>query len=276
MYECGGSDIRFRIAAEEPAGVRRAGADEPKETRLRPWPLWITRLAALAALTCAGLTAPAAAGPSSRTATFDITMKDGRVERIAIHVPATGEDYLVDRFIDDDNAIAAEAEAFQRDDADRGCTPADPDRACRTACAHAENARPFTRLRRRSANGRMTTLWPVEKERFAGRALKFDAGASSASSRDGDCVSPDGRYISLCGYPAPYESERGKTPGIYALTRNLPAVSFRGVASRKVYGEDRYFLFGGWTKGKAHTLQFSWGGDDGAGGPLDDRAHPAR
>lgn len=234
------------------------------------------RVAVPAAVIAIVLVGDAAAQKVRHTAVFEVTRKDGKVDHIAIHVRATGDDYLVDRFVDDDGALAHEAEAFAGAYGSPGCTLSGSGRSCRATCAFAENARPFTRLRHRTADGQITTLWPVGKERSAGGALKFYAGASSASSKAGDCISPDGRFISLYGYPAPYDSEQGKRPGIYALSANLPAVPFLGVSSAKTYGEDRYFLFAGWKAGKGHRLLFNWGGDDGTGKPIDDQALPRR
>jgi hypothetical protein len=218
--------------------------------------------------------APAVQAQPKQTATFTVKMRNGAVDRIMIHVTATGDDYLIDGFVDDDSAIIKESSAFSGAYGYPGCTVSGGDRRCRTTCAFAENARPFTHVRRRAANGRFATLWPLGTERSLGRALKFYAGASSASSDSGDCISPDGRFISLFGYPAPYETERDQIPGIYALSANLPAMPFRGASSGKTYGEDRYFLFAGWQAGKSHTLRFNWGGDDGTGKPTEDEALP--
>lgn len=229
-------------------------------------------LAVATVLTAAFGSRAALAEERTQRATFAVTFAGGKVDRIAIHVPATGRDYLVDRFVEDATAIAREAASFRMGFTSPGCTSGTPDRECRRSCAFAENARPFMRLRRRTADGRLATIWPVGKARADGGALKFYAGASSASSRAGDCVSPDGRFISLYIHPAPFDGDRGKSPAIAALKPDLPAVPFQGVASGKTYGEDRYFDFAGWKPGEPHTLRFSWGGDDGSG--VDDEALP--
>lgn len=215
-----------------------------------------------------------ATGNAIQTAIFDVVVKDGKVDHIAIRVSATGEEYLINRFVDDDKEALQEAQAFRHGYASPGCAVTGANQECRSTCAWAENARPFTRVWRRTVGGRWQVLWPVGSERTDGRAFKFYAGASSKSSNDGDCISPDGRFVSLYGYSEPYQSGPGKFPGIYALAKRLPAVPFKGASSHKSYGEDRYFDFAGWKSGLPHTLLFNWGGDDGNGSPITDEAVP--
>ncbi len=108
--------------------------------------------------------AMAASDHGRRTARFEVRLRAGKVERITIRVTSTGEFYVIDRFVEGDQAIKDEAEAFSLVERGLYGATACPGKApCRSACAWAENARPFTRIRYKIPSGRLKLLWPLGK-----------------------------------------------------------------------------------------------------------------
>ncbi|HEY0229782.1 MAG TPA: hypothetical protein VGC55_00905 [Dokdonella sp.] len=194
-------------------------------------------------------------------ATFDISSKAGHVERITVRVP-DGAVYVLDRFVRQAAALADEKRRFAI-----GARPQEnvdlDETALKQTCAWAENARAFSRVTRLEA-GKSVVLWSNPKG-----GLRLDAGVNSNTGLRGECVSPDGRFLSIVegveGDPDP------QTPAIVELRRSLPKIPFVGRKSGKTYGQDRYFLFVGWQPGAPHTLQFNYGGD---GQDIDDDALP--
>jgi hypothetical protein len=216
-------------------------------------------------------TTPKTAAPAATTATtsprFEIESADGRVVRIVLHPAAGSERYVFDGFVDDAAAVRDEAARIAARPAKPAFCAAFADAAaCRQSCGWAEAARPFTRVTRYAADGAAHRLSGSDAV-----PLRLNAGAGSHSNLHGDCLSPDGRYLSV--FVAAGAGAQAALPSVVELTDGLPDVRFAGRRSAKVYGEDRYFDFAGWLPAAEHTLRFSYGGGDE---PLDDEAVPAR
>lgn len=210
---------------------------------------------------------PAATRPATASARFEIESANGRVVRIVLH-PTTGKErYVFDGFVDDEAAVREEAARIAARPAKPAFCAAFADAAaCRQSCGWAEAARPFTRVTRYAADGSAHRLTGAHAA-----PLRLNAGAGSHSNAHGDCVSPDGRYLSV--FLVVGAGAQAALPNVVELADSLPNVRFAGRRSAKIYGEDRYFDFAGWLPAADHTLRFSYGGGDE---PLDDEAVPAR
>ncbi|MEP7042185.1 MAG: hypothetical protein ABI843_03940 [Dokdonella sp.] len=193
-------------------------------------------------------------------ARFVIESVGGHVERITIRTPG-GATYVLDHFVGSAVALAEETQRFAAPVQQQAfcATFGHDEQACKQSCGWAENARAFTRVTLQSA-GKPVLLWNNPKA-----ALRLNAGAASHTGLRGECLSPDGRFLSVFG------DVGAATPAIVALRPKLPNVPFIGEGSGKTYGADRYFDFIGWRSGAQHTLQFSYGGSDT---PIEDDAFP--
>lgn len=212
-------------------------------------------------------TAVPAATTAAASARFEIESANGRVVRIVLHPAAGKERYVFDGFVDDEAAVREEAARIAARPAKPAFCAAFADAAlCRQSCGWAEAARPFTHVTRYAADGSAHRLSGSDTA-----PMRFNAGAGSHSNLHGDCLSPDGRYLSV--FLVAGAGAQAALPGVVELADGLPSVRFAGRRTAKIYGEDRYFDFAGWLPRSEHTLRFSYGGGDE---PLDDEAVPAR
>lgn len=229
--------------------------------------LIVAAACAAASADAEGQHAPAAkagsvAAPASATR-FEVETANGRIERVLLYPAGRSDHYVFDHFVDDQDAIRSEARRLATWSA--FCEAASLDDAtCRQTCGWAEAARPFERV----------TLWPAKgASRVLSAArqmpLRFNAGADSQSNDRGDCLSPDGRYLSV--FAQPDAAGGAGSPLIVQLGKGLPDVRFVGRRSAKTYGGERDYFFAGWLPGAPHTLKFSYGGDEA----FDDEAAPA-
>lgn len=73
---------------------------------------WLSLSVATALMVVFGVKT-ASAEERTQRATFSVTFAGGKVDHIAIHVPVTGSDYFIDRFIEDTDVIAHEGASFR-------------------------------------------------------------------------------------------------------------------------------------------------------------------
>ncbi|MGC1301322.1 MAG: hypothetical protein WA840_03005 [Caulobacteraceae bacterium] len=116
-----------------------------------------------------------------QTATYTVQVEHGQVRSLEIH-PKAGGRLVADRFVNDAQSRKEEA----RDLPYEFCQTA----ACRSTCNYAQLTRPIRRLSRYDANGRLVWRWQGQ-----------GAGAIGLiAHRDADCLSPDGRYLTVLMY----------------------------------------------------------------------------
>jgi len=199
-----------------------------------------------------------------RGARFDIETREGRIERIVVQQTGSDARLVFDGFSDDEDALRDEARRMAARPAKPAfCAGAALDDAqCRQTCGWAEVARPFTRVTLQSPDGRSHVLSGAKST-----PMRFNAGAGSHTSKQGDCLSPDGRYLSV--YAVVGTGADSARPAIIELTDGLRDARFVGERTGKVYGEDRYFDFVGWVAAQPHVLRFSYAGADE---PVEDEA----
>ena len=209
----------------------------------------------------AAASSPATAHPGAR---FDIETRDGRIERIVVQRAGSDARLVFDGFSADEDALRDEARRVAARQAKPAfCASAALDDAqCRQTCGWAEAARPFTRVTLQSSDGSSRVLSGAKPT-----PLRFNAGAGSHTSKQGDCLSPDGRYLSV--YAVVGSGTDSARPAIVELADGLHDARFVGERTGKVYGEDRYFDFVGWVAAQPHVLEFSYGRADE---PVEDEA----
>jgi len=209
----------------------------------------------------AAVSSPATARPGAR---FEIETRDGRIERIVVAQADSAARLVFDRFTDDEDALRDEARRVAaRPAMPAFCASAALDETrCRQTCGWAEAARPFTRVTLQSSDGSSRVLSGAKPT-----PLRFNAGAGSHTSKQGDCLSPDGRYLSV--YAVVGTGADSARPAVIELADGLHDARFVGERTGKVYGEDRYFDFAGWVAAQPHVLKFSYAGADE---PVEDEA----
>jgi hypothetical protein len=214
-----------------------------------------------AAGAAAAASSPAAAGSGAR---FEIETRDGRIERIVVQRAGSAARLVFDGFSNQEDALRDEARRVAARPAKPAfcATAALDDAQCRQACGWAEVARPFTRVTLQSSDGSSHVLSGTQPT-----PLRFNAGAGSHTNKQGDCLSPDGRYLSV--YAVVGAGADSARPAIIELADGLRDTRFVGERSGKVYGEDRYFDFVGWVAAQPHVLRFSYAGADE---PVEDEA----
>lgn len=186
-------------------------------------------LAAAAAAAASQPVAPAAAVWSTTGSPGGVTSVVGRVR--------TGGRIVADRFVADARLAKEERGAFAGTPARRG------------SCAWASAARPFTRLRRFAANGRLLWAWRADREEQAIRLRATDQA---------DCLSPSGGRLTVVAYRlAPGEAVTPLGDAVVAVDRRP-----RFVKAERVGSPEADIV--GWRRGAPATLLVEM--PDGRGG----------
>lgn len=175
----------------------------------------------------------AAAAPS---AVWSVDGQPGSVRTVTGKV-RTGGRIVADGFISGSDAAAEEK---SRMTADRG-TPG--------SCASVARTRPFTRLRRYAADGRLLWVWNVQRD--TEQALSLLAPA------EGDCLSPDGGRLLVTSYNVSYDVASMLGAAVTAVDRNPRFVDAKGRHTGEMFGTKKLTAAQGWRKGSDATLVFS-------------------
>jgi len=155
--------------------------------------------------------------------------------------------------------LVADGFVSQRDliDDERGSLTQSP--APHDSCTWAKGVRPFTRLRRFAADGRLLWEWHVDREK---QALRL------ASSLDADCLSPDGSRLTIEIYrygPDVYGLDDPVTSmgrAVIAVDHRPRFVEGRGARTHEDI-DARAVDFTGWKRGRPATLLFDVVSDEG-------------
>lgn len=149
----------------------------------------------------------------------------------------TGGRIVADQFIKDRAAAREEAAGLGEDRSPAG------------SCARAGYARPFTRLRRFAASGRLLWTWDVSRE---GMAVRLMGGSS------GDCLSPDGGRLLLVTYTTeagpPLKEVNGR---VLAVDKRPRLVEANGQKTGLPFGTLRQMSDAYWRRGGDATLYFT-------------------
>lgn len=191
--------------------------------------------------------APLAAAPPA--ATWKVEGAPGAVRTIVATV-RTGGRLVADGFVDDPAAIRSEKQDLSTTDAPPG------------SCARAAQARPFTRLRRFAADGRLLWSWRVADQE---QALRLLAGWP------GDCLSPDGGRLLVTSYrfvPRQPVSELGGA--VIAVDRRPRFVEAVGARTGQSLDDLRKVSDFAWKRGADATLLLTLV-EDGAKNEVTDR-----
>jgi hypothetical protein len=177
-----------------------------------------------------------AAQAAPAAATWRIEGAPGAVRAIAGTV-RTGGRIVADGFVDDAESVRRERAAL-----------ADP-RAPAGSCDRAAGARPFTRLRRFAADGRLLWAWRVSDEE---QALRLLAGTP------GDCLSPDGgRLLVVSHRLAPGEPVYELGVAVVAVDHDPRFVEAKGRRTGEAPGILRRLSTLAWRRGGEATLDFT-------------------
>lgn len=128
-------------------------------------------------------------------------------------------------------------------------------------CSFASAVRPFRRLRRFAADGRLLWEWHVDR---AQQALRLHSG-------NGDCLSPDGGRLTVRSYlynPADGEPVVALGEGVVAVDHKPRFVDAQGARTHQQFGDGHATQLVGWRRGSPATLLFEVVTDaDTPGGP---------
>lgn len=140
-------------------------------------------------------------------ATWSVQGRPGAVTSVVGRV-RTGGRIVADRFVADASMVKDERGMFAGTPARRG------------SCAWVSAARPFTRLRRYAASGRLLWEWHVNRKE---QAVRLHAVGEA------DCLSPDGGRLTVVSYRlAPQEPVTALGNGIVAVDRLPRFVDAKG------------------------------------------------
>jgi hypothetical protein len=182
--------------------------------------------------------APALAPPA---ATWKVTGKPGAVTLLVGQVKSGGR-LVADGFVSQADLV----------DDERGSLTQSP--APHDSCTWAKGVRPFTRLRRFAADGRLLWEWHVDREQ---QALRL------ASSLDADCLSPDGSRLTVeIFHYAPDDPVTSMGRSVVAVDHRPRFVAGHGVRTHEDIN-DRDADFTGWKRGRPATLLFDVVSDEG-------------
>ncbi len=181
------------------------------------------------------LLAAVAPRPAPPAATWKVEAAGGTVHTIIASVK-TGGRLVADGFVSDGDAIHSEKQELAGTKAPIG------------SCARASHARPFTRLRRFAADGRLLWTWRPSAEQQALRLL----GGSP-----GDCLSPDGGRLLVVSYRfAPGEPVSELGGAVVAVDRRPGFVEAKGARTGESLDDLRKLSSIGWKRGADATLTF--------------------
>lgn len=180
----------------------------------------------------------AASSPiAAPAAVWTVDGEPGSIRRITGKVK-TGGQIVADGFLNDAESAADEKRQFAYADGPAG------------SCARAAAARPFTRLRRFAANGRLLWEWRVSKK--SGQALRLLAVPP------GDCLSPDGGRLLVSSYGVTeYPPPALLGAAVIAVDRRPRFVDVKGRHTGETFGANRITAPDGWRGGGDATLLFS-------------------
>lgn len=190
-------------------------------------------LLALAAATTPPLAPPAA--------TWQVHGAPGSVDLLVGHVKSGGR-LVADGFVSQPDLVEDERGSLTQSPAPHG------------SCTWAKGVRPFTRLRRFAANGRLLWEWHVDREQ---QALRL------ASSWDADCLSPDGSRLTIeIFHYDPGDSAFSMGRSVVAVDHRPRFVEGHGVRTHEDINA-RAVDFTGWKRGRPATLLFDVVSDEG-------------
>lgn len=180
------------------------------------------------------LAAAAQAAPPAATWTMD--GPPGDVRSITGRV-RTGGRIVADRFVGDVDSVNDEKQGLAHPDGPAG------------SCARAAAVRPFTRLRRFAADGRLLWEWRVLRD--TEQALRLLAPPP------GDCLSPDGARLLVRSYSARAGEPASLLGGaVIAVDRRPRFVDAKGRRTGREFGPERTTAPSGWRRGANATLNF--------------------
>lgn len=169
-------------------------------------------------------------------ATWTVDGPPGAVRQITGAVRAGGR-IVADRFVGSPVERREEAAAFRADRSPRG------------SCARAASARPFTRLRRFAADGRLLWTWGLSGDGAAVRLMAGDGG---------DCLSPDGGRLLLIGFMIQADAVLKEVDGrVLAVDRRPRFVAANGQRTGQPFGALRQMGSAYWRRGGDATLVFT-------------------
>ncbi|MBA2936131.1 hypothetical protein HZF05_18770 [Sphingomonas sp. CGMCC 1.13654] len=184
----------------------------------------------------------ASASLAPPVSTWRIEGQPGAVTSVTGEI-RTGGRLVGDQMVSDPDMITDERGIF-------GHAPVKPG-----GCGWASAVRPFTRLRRFAADGRLLWEWHVDREQQAIRLL---------GSQDGDCLSPDGGRLSVGIYRfAPGEPVSALGQGVVRVDHRPDFVEAVGLRSHKAFGGGPDTDLVGWKRGSPATLLFDIVDDEG-------------
>lgn len=159
----------------------------------------------------------------------------GGVRAITGFVKSGGR-LVADRFVADRSAAREEAVALRAD------------RSLAGSCARAAYVRPFTRLRRFAADGRLLWTWAGSGTATAVRLMADPAG---------DCLSPDGGRLLLTVFTTQGGSASEVDGRVLAVDRHPRFVPAIGRRTGQPFGALRQMGTAYWRKGGDATLVFT-------------------
>lgn len=181
----------------------------------------------------------AAASPiAPPVAAWSIEGSPGAVHTVSGAVK-TGGRIVADRFVSDPDLAQLE-----KDNLAGGDPP--PKGSCRLA----GSVRPFKRLRRFAANGRLLWEWNTDKDQGTAHALRF------LNPGTGDCLSPDGARLIVSIYSIADGHPWLMGDGVAAVDRNPRIVPTVGKRSGEDFGTKNRTGAWGWRRGSDATLLF--------------------
>lgn len=189
---------------------------------------------------------PALAG---RTADYRLAMRNGLVERVEITPIAGRVRFIADRFVSSAAFEEAERMEFRTPLPSGPSCRASYSAACAGTCSAAARARPFTRLRAIDArSGR--TLWTWRSA---------EQPVDLLSGRTGECLSPDGRALTVIFHTTEdvsvFQAPRGF--GVLTLSPRADFATVVGRVTGEEFGHKRFTGVEGWRRGRPATLVFS-------------------
>lgn len=196
----------------------------------------ITMLVLLASVPDGAPVAPAAA-------TWTLSGTPGRVTALTARIK-TGGRLVADGFVNDASARTEERSALAQTQARRG------------SCSWAAAARPFTRLRRFAANGRLLWTWNAGGQDTTVQLMAPDGA---------DCLSPDGRWLlARLWYRLRPGNSVAEAVGVVALELRPAVGVVNGARTGEVLGRPSVTDPVGWRAGKPATLMFDVTTDNGS------------